>query len=66
MVSVNKLIMHQGPYSQHFIFFLTEEWTQKAWVLCYARIESLASEKNSSLLEKFVSYKENKVWWIGL
>jgi hypothetical protein len=34
-------------------------------VLHYTRLERLAADKHSSLLSPFVSYKENKVFWIG-
>ncbi len=27
---ISKKIRNQGPYSQHFIFFVTYEWDQKA------------------------------------
>ncbi len=51
----------QGAYSQHFIFFVTYHWAQKARVLHYTRLERLARGKHSSLLDPFVSYEENEV-----
>jgi hypothetical protein len=54
----------QGPYSQHFIFFVTYEFAQWAWVLHCTRLERLAMDKQSSLLVPLVSYKEYKVLWI--
>ncbi len=51
----------QVPDSQHFIFFLTYEYFQKARVLYYNRPEKLASGKHTNLLGPFVTYKENKV-----
>ncbi len=36
-------------YSQHFIFFLTYEWAQKAIVLHYPWLKGFSSEKHSSL-----------------
>jgi hypothetical protein len=50
----------QGPYSQHFIFFSTYEYSQLASVLHYVRLERLASDKHSSLLDSLVSYKVNE------
>ncbi len=55
--------MALGLYSQHFIFFVTYEWTKKARMLHYAGLESLARDKYSSLLGPFVSYEENDVLW---
>jgi hypothetical protein len=52
------------PYTQHFISFVTYQWAQKATVVHYIRLENLYCDKNSSLLEEFVSYKENEVMWI--
>ncbi len=49
-----------GPYSQHFIFLLTEKYFQQARVLDYNRPEKLASDKDSDLLGPFVTQKENK------
>ncbi len=53
-------IRDQGPYSQHFIFFATYKWAQKAWVLNNTRLEKLASNKHSSLLGQFLSFGENE------
>jgi hypothetical protein len=38
-----------GPYSQHFIFFVTYELTHRARVFNYSRLEMLVKEKYSSL-----------------
>jgi hypothetical protein len=48
-------------YSQHFIFIVTYEWAQWVRVLHYTRLKRLAKDKLSSLLDPFVSYKENKL-----
>jgi hypothetical protein len=40
-------------------FFVTYEWTQKARVLQNSDLESLASDKPSSLFVPVVSYVEN-------
>jgi hypothetical protein len=49
----------QGLYSQHFIFFGTYRWVQKAAVLHYTRLERLAGDKHISKLSPFLSYEEN-------
>ncbi len=59
-------ILLQGPYSQHFIFFLTDKWAYEARVLYYTMVEKLANDKHSSLLVQFVGYEENEVLWIRL
>jgi hypothetical protein len=51
----------QEPYSQHFVFFVTYEWTWQARVLQKTTLERLAREKHSSLLEPFVSYEKKFV-----
>jgi hypothetical protein len=51
--------MHQGPYSQQLMFFITCEWGQKAKVFHYTTLEILASDKHSSLLGPFASSKDN-------
>ncbi len=51
----------QGPYSQHFIFFVTYELAIITTVLHYTKLERLAMDKHSSLLGIFVSYEENEV-----
>jgi hypothetical protein len=51
-------IKNLGPYSQHFIFSVTNEWAQY-----YTCLEKLASEKHSSLLGQLVSYRKNEVFW---
>ncbi len=48
-----------GAYSQHFVFFVTNHWTQKARVLHYTSLERLARDKHSNLLNPFISYEEN-------
>ncbi len=57
-------IWPQGLYSQPFILFLTYEWDQKARVLHYIKVERLATDKYTTLLDPFISYKENEVLWI--
>jgi hypothetical protein len=47
--------------SQHFIFFVTYEWAYLGRVLHYCRLESLNSNKHSSLLDPLVSCEENEV-----
>jgi len=42
-----------GPYSQHFIFFVTYDRTNKI-VLHYAKLERIARDKHSSLLGQFI------------
>ncbi len=49
----------QAQHSQHFIFFLTYEWAQYARVSYYSRLERLVWDKQSCLLDPFVSYEEN-------
>ncbi len=56
-------MLHQIPYSQHLIFFITYECAQLARVLDYATSERLANDKHSSLLGPFVNYEENEVLW---
>jgi hypothetical protein len=53
-----------GPYSQHFIFFVSFESAQQARLLYNINLERLASDKQSNLLGQSVSYKENEVLWI--
>jgi hypothetical protein len=56
-------ISHQGPYSQHFIFFVTMSEPNK--LECYITLgKTSAKDKHSSLLGPFVSFKENEVLWI--
>jgi len=55
---------NQGPYSQHFIFFVNYEWTQQARVLHFARMGRVARVKRFCLLGPFICCKENKVLWI--
>jgi hypothetical protein len=42
--------MFNGPYSQHFILFVTSEFAQQARVLHYNALEMLVRDKHSSLL----------------
>ncbi len=60
-VSWNALL---GPYSQHFILFVTYELAQQDRVLHYNRMEILGRDKYSSLLGPFTSYAKNEVLWI--
>jgi hypothetical protein len=39
-----------GPYSQHFIFFVTYKLAQLAMVFNYSRLEMRAREKYTSLI----------------
>jgi hypothetical protein len=48
--------MPLGPYSQHFIFFVTYEWAEQARVLYCAKLEGLARDKHSCKLGPFVGY----------
>jgi hypothetical protein len=43
-------------YSQHFIFFVTNELAQQDIVLYYSRLEIMGRDKHSSLLDISVSY----------
>ncbi len=47
------LLRAQGHYSQHLISFVTYEWTHEARVLDYTRLDRLARDKHSSLLDPF-------------
>jgi hypothetical protein len=51
----------QAFHSQHFTFFITQEWAQLSRVFHYTKLERLASDKHASLLGPFISYKEKKV-----
>jgi hypothetical protein len=53
--------MTPDSYLQHFNFFITNEWTKLDRVLYYTRIERVGKGKHSSLLDLFISYKENEV-----
>ncbi len=59
-------ILPQGPYAQHFIFFVTYEYTQLRTVLHYTGLKRPSSDKHSSLLGEFLSYKETGELWIQL
>ncbi len=52
---------HLGPWSQHFIFFVTYKSAQLAIVLCNTSLERLASDKHSNLLVQCESYEEKEV-----
>ncbi len=45
-------------------FSVTCEWSQKARVLHYARLERLARDKHSTLLGPLISFEEIKVSWV--
>jgi hypothetical protein len=52
----------QVLYSQHLIFSVTYKWAQLVRVLLhYTGLGGLARDKQSSLLDQFTSYEENKV-----
>ncbi len=57
-------IQPQGPYSQHFVFFVTCKWTQQVRALQNTKPERLASYKHSSLMLEFLRYEEKEVLWI--
>jgi hypothetical protein len=42
-------------------FFVTYKWTQKVRVLHYTRLERLVRDTRSSVLDPFVTYKENVI-----
>ncbi len=44
--------------------FAAYKWTLWAGVLYYGRLEWLARDKESNLFRPFISYEENKVFWI--
>jgi hypothetical protein len=50
-------IQFHVSYLQHFIFFITYEWTQHAEVLHYTRLRKLARDIDYSFLDPFVSHK---------
>ncbi len=51
---------HQGPYSQHIVFFLIYDWPQKARALHNTRPKRLIGDKHFSLFGAFVRYENNK------
>ncbi len=53
--------LNLGPFSQHFIFFVTFKCDQLARVIHYTGPERFARYKHSSLQVQFVSYEENGV-----
>jgi hypothetical protein len=50
-----------GPYSQHFIFFVTYELSQSARVFVTSKPFQPNVMEYSCLLGQLVSYEENKV-----
>jgi hypothetical protein len=50
-------IANQWSYSQCFIFFVTYEFAKRQ-VLDYTRLERLSTDKHSSLMGTFLSYKK--------
>jgi hypothetical protein len=50
----------QGPYSQHFLFFVANKGSNKL-VIHYPRLERLVGDKHSSLLGPLERYEENEV-----
>ncbi len=56
-LSLNTVV---GSYLQHFILFVTFECDHYAGVLHYQRLQMLARDKHSNLLDPFVIYRENK------
>jgi hypothetical protein len=59
-----KIVTNLGPYTQHFIFFVTYELAQYDWVSYYISTDEIVMDKNSSFLDSFVSYEEIDVLWI--
>ncbi len=53
--------LNLGPFSQHFIFFVTFKCDQSAGVLHNTGPERFARYKHSRLQVQFVSYEENGV-----
>ncbi len=51
----------QGPYSQHFIFFLIYEWVPFAWVFFTTKPFRSSKIEHISLLDQFIGYEENVV-----
>jgi hypothetical protein len=51
-----KVIQGMGSFSQHFSFFVTYEWAQKARALDHNRLVNLASDIHSGLLGRFERY----------
>ncbi len=62
----SQMTKNQGPYSSHFIFYVTYKWAQKSRVSHYTKLERFAIDKYYCLLGPFVSYVENEVIWIWL
>jgi hypothetical protein len=48
----------QGPFSRHFIFYITYKYAR---VLHYNSLERLAGDEHSSFVGLIVSYEENEV-----
>jgi hypothetical protein len=51
-------------YSQHFVFFITYEWTKYVRVFVPGKPFQPSGPKHSSLLGAFVSSEENEALWI--
>jgi hypothetical protein len=58
-VSFLALLSDLGPYSQHFIVFVTSEWALKARLLHCTRMARLARDKHFSLLRTLISKEVN-------
>jgi hypothetical protein len=48
----------KGPYSKHFIFYVTYEWPDKL-VLQYTGLESLASYKHPIIMGSIYKFRRN-------
>jgi hypothetical protein len=55
---------NQGPYSQHYIFFVTYESPKLARAFDYTSSEWFACQKYSILLAQSQVTKKRKVLWI--
>jgi hypothetical protein len=62
LITATKSFGVQGPYSQHFIFFTSHKWVQRARVFLPGDPFQPSETKNSSLLGPCLSYEENKVF----
>jgi hypothetical protein len=56
----SQMTKNQGPYSSHFIFYVTYKWAQKSRVSHYTKHKRFAIDKYSCLLGPFVSYNKRK------
>ncbi len=59
-------IQLQGLYSQHFIFFVTYKWAQKACIFVLGKPFHITVIQHSNLLSLVVCNVENEVLWIQL